>query len=156
MTEKQFNIRVYGIYIEEGRLLVSDELRFGIRMTKLPGGGLQFGEGLEKGLQREWREELNVDIRVGDVFYVNPFLQVSAFRDQDEVIALYFWVKPLAPLAVPFSDRPMDFDAQGEDQQRFRWVPVRDLQESEFTFPIDRALAAKLRKTVLAPSFRMP
>lgn len=144
----QFNIRVYGIFIQEGKLLVTDELRFGIKMTKLPGGGLQFGEGLAHCLKREWMEELNVPIEVGDIFYVNPYLQVSAFNRDDEVMALYFWVKPLAPLEVPFSTKAMDFPSQAGEQQMFRWIALKDLKEKDFTFPIDRSLVPKLKKAL--------
>jgi hypothetical protein len=48
MTQERlfpFNIRVYGIFIRDSRVLVSDELIFGQRITKFPGGGLHFGEG---------------------------------------------------------------------------------------------------------------
>ncbi|TAE49846.1 MAG: NUDIX domain-containing protein [Bacteroidetes bacterium] len=146
MTQNQFNIRVYGILIEDGCLLVTDEIRFGIRMTKLPGGGLQFGEGLEKCLQREWIEELNTEIRVGDIFYVNPFLQLSAFRNTDEVIAMYFWVKPVSPLNIPIAVAPMAFESDEDEQQIFRWIPLRDLREADFTFPIDQSLVSRLKK----------
>ena len=144
----QFNIRVYGIYVQTGKLLVTDELRFGIKMTKLPGGGLQFGEGLANCLKREWMEELNVSIEVGEIFYVNPFLQVSAFNRNDEVMALYFWVKPLAPLAVPFTNKPMDFAHQEDEQQVFRWIPVKELKAKDFTFPVDQSLLPRLKKAL--------
>ncbi|MDX1908717.1 MAG: NUDIX domain-containing protein [Bacteroidia bacterium] len=144
----QFNIRVYGVYVEDRRLLVTDEIRFGIRMTKLPGGGLHFGEGLEKCLQREWKEELNTEIRVGEILYVNPFLQISAFAPEDEVICLYFWVYPLQPLQVPVSTRPMDFEDSRDEQQRFRFIPVDALQEQDFTFPIDQSLVPRLKRAL--------
>ena len=142
----RFNIRVYGLYVVEGKLLVTDEIRFGIQMTKLPGGGLQFGEGLAGALIREWQEELNVTVEVGDVFYVNPFLQISAFNSMDEVMGLYFWVKPIEPLNVVFKEKPMDFPHEGDDQQVFRWVNIEDLKPEDFTFPVDQSLVAPLRK----------
>ncbi|RMG72066.1 MAG: NUDIX domain-containing protein [Bacteroidetes bacterium] len=141
----RFNLRVYGLYIQDHRLLVTDEIRFGIRMTKLPGGGLKFGEGLAQGLQREWQEELAVDIEVGDIVYVNPFLQHSAFDPNDEVICFYFQVTPLTPLRVAFRTRPMDFPTEENNQQVFRWIPLADLQPEDFTFPIDQALVPKLK-----------
>ena len=46
MQEKRFNIRVYGILInDQDQLLVSDEVIKGIKFTKFPGGGLEWGEG---------------------------------------------------------------------------------------------------------------
>ena len=46
VTEKKFNIRVYGLYINnENKLLLSDEYFGGKFLTKFPGGLLQkFGE----------------------------------------------------------------------------------------------------------------
>ena len=142
----QFNIRVYGIYIQDDALLVTDEIRFGIEMTKLPGGGLKFGEGLGDGLKREWKEELNVDIEVGDIVYANPFLQVSAFNETDQVICMYFSVRPLQEIKVSFKEKPMDFPIHENDQQIFRWIPVSLLTSGHFTFPIDQALIPVLKK----------
>ncbi|GAB4415805.1 MAG: hypothetical protein OHK0039_24690 [Bacteroidia bacterium] len=142
---KRFNVRVYGILVEAGQLLLTDEICKGMPMTKLPGGGLQFGEGLAAGLQREWLEELNVEIEVGEVFYVNPFLQISAFNPDDELIAVYFRIARRGPLDVPFRTTPIDFDEAIEDAQVFRWVPLEKLQAEDFTFPTDRAMVPVLR-----------
>lgn len=141
----RFNLRVYGVYIVAGKILVTDEIRFGIPMTKLPGGGLKFGEGLAEGLKREWQEELAVDITVGDILYVNPFLQISAFDPQDEVICFYFQVEPLSPLRVAFRQRPMDFPTGENNQQVFRWISLAELKPVDFTFPIDQSLVPKLK-----------
>ena len=45
-----FTIRVYGILLHKGCVLVCDELIKGRHITKFPGGGLEFGEGLKHGL----------------------------------------------------------------------------------------------------------
>ncbi len=143
---KRFNVRVYGICIQEGKILVTDELRSGMKMTKFPGGGLEFGEGLANGLKREWQEELAAEIEVGDIFYVNPFLQISAFCKQDEVMGVYFWVKAKSPLKGIFTDKPMSFVSEENDQQLFRWLDIKALKESDFTFPIDQAVVLKLKQ----------
>lgn len=62
MGINQFNIRVYGFLIEDKKVLVTDEFRLGIFMTKFPGGGLQFGEGTIDCLKREFMEEMNIPI----------------------------------------------------------------------------------------------
>jgi len=37
MEISQFNIRVYGLLLDDNRILVTDEYRLGIFMTKFPG-----------------------------------------------------------------------------------------------------------------------
>ena len=57
-----FNVRVYGVLLDKAnRLLVSDEFIRGNYFTKLPGGGLEFGEGTRDCLKRELKEELGID-----------------------------------------------------------------------------------------------
>ncbi len=145
----KFNIRVYGLLIVENQLLITDEIRKGMKMTKLPGGGLEFGEGIEECLKREWREELNVNIEVGEIFYVNPFLQQSAFNIQEQVISMYFQVKCNENIAISVKEKPMDFDIDEEDEQVFRWVSLTTLMADDFTFPIDQALVPKLKANYL-------
>ncbi len=141
---KRFNIRAYGVFIEQDRLLVTDEIRLGIKMTKLPGGGLEFGEGLEACLKREWKEELLTEIEVGDVLFVNPFLQPSAFHPQEEILAIYFSVVPVSPLIGEFREKKFGFDSEDNNQQVFRWIPLDALSPEDFTFPIDQAMVPRL------------
>ena len=53
-----FNIRVYGLILESGSILLSKELIMGEEVFKFPGGGLEYGEGLIEGLNREFEEEM--------------------------------------------------------------------------------------------------
>ena len=56
-------VRVYGVLIDPIHgLLVSDEFIRGDFFTKLPGGGLEFGEGTRDCLVREFQEETGMDI----------------------------------------------------------------------------------------------
>lgn len=119
----------------------------GMRMTKMPGGGLEFGEGVEAALKREWVEELGIEIEVGDIFFVNPFLQISAFDENEEVLAMYFEVNPTSFPLGRISERAFDFVENGEDQQSFRWIDLEVLRPEDFTFPIDKAMCEKLLLT---------
>ena len=54
----EFTIRVYGlIFNERKEILLSDEFQLNTKMTKFPGGGLEFGEGTISCLEREFEEE---------------------------------------------------------------------------------------------------
>ena len=76
-----FNIRVYGILLNEKKqVLVSDEYIRGGYYTKFPGGGLEFGEGTRACLEREFMEEMNLKVEVGDHIYTTDYFQLSAFN----------------------------------------------------------------------------
>ena len=69
-----FNIRVYGILInEERQILISDEFIRGHYYTKFPGGGLELGEGTRDCLQREFMEEMNLKVEVKDHIYTTDY-----------------------------------------------------------------------------------
>ncbi|MFN5910799.1 MAG: NUDIX domain-containing protein, partial [Bacteroidota bacterium] len=66
---KRFNLRVYGILINDrDEVLVSDECRNGFSFTKFPGGGVEVGEGFPQALEREFEEELGIRVEVGELF----------------------------------------------------------------------------------------
>ena len=81
-----FNIRVYGIVITEARqVLVSDEFIRGAYITKFPGGGLELGEGTRDCLKREMKEEMNLEVEIGDHLYTTDYFQMSAFNPSHQI-----------------------------------------------------------------------
>src|SRR5689334_11347844 len=93
MTANIFNVRVYGILINaKKQVLVTDEFRFGYRITKFPGGGLQFGEGTIDCLKRECFEELHLEVEVLKHFYTTDFFLRSAFNETQQIISIYYLI----------------------------------------------------------------
>ena len=140
----QFNVRVYGLLINEHmEILVSDEQEYGMRFTKFPGGGLEYGEGLTDGLKREFIEECNAEIEILGHFYTTDFFVKSAFNDS-QIVSVYYLVKNTSPLDMAIKTVAFDFDAGGEVLQAFRWLKLSGLKEDDFTFPIDQYVAKLL------------
>lgn len=142
MKLNNFNVRVYGLLVQNDQVLITDEIRLETRMTKFPGGGLEFGEGLAEGLKREFKEELNIEVEVGELFYINEFLQASSFRENDQLLCVYYFVKHKSG---EFKTVLEPFLFETEEPQCFRWVKLTDIMEKEFTFPIDKEVAKKIR-----------
>ena len=70
------SVRVYGVLINDQKeVLVSDEYIRGEYYTKFPGGGLEIGEGTRECLQREFKEEMNLEVAIGDHIYTTDFFQ---------------------------------------------------------------------------------
>jgi len=145
---RKFNIRVYGLlFSNEGDILVSDEARFGKKFTKFPGGGLEFGEGIIDCLKREYIEELNQRVEILEHFYTTDFYQKSAFDNQNQLISIYYIVKPIGGVNFKISTTPFDFDVKSSDLQSFRFVSIKTLSENNFTFPIDKHVARLIKDT---------
>jgi len=139
-----FNVRVYGVLINDHQeVLISDEQEYGVRFTKFPGGGLEYGEGLVDGLKREFMEECNVEVQITGHFYTTDFFVKSAFNDS-QVISVYYLVKNIQPLHLNFKTMVFDFDAEGDVLQSFRWVKLENLKHEELPFPTDQHVAKLL------------
>jgi 8-oxo-dGTP diphosphatase len=141
-----FNVRVYGILINENNLvLISDEEEHGVRFSKFPGGGLEYGEGLIEGLKREFIEECELDIDVIDHFYTTDFFCKSAFNES-QIISIYYLVKPKSKINLRMKDKIFDFDSEGDIKQAFRWKKVSDLELDDVTFPTDKRVVELLKE----------
>jgi ADP-ribose pyrophosphatase YjhB (NUDIX family) len=147
-----FNIRVYGLLVnEKNEVLVTDEFRMGTEITKFPGGGLIWGEGIVDCLKREFREELGCEIEVQNHFYTTDYFQQSAFHKDHQVISIYYLVNaPVenGPLFKEKHEKHHPFrEGKSEGAQSFRWIRLSEINEIEFTLPIDKKVAGMLRTT---------
>jgi 8-oxo-dGTP diphosphatase len=148
MSKKFFNVRVYGLLInDDNEVLISDEQEYGMRFTKFPGGGLEYGEGLIEGLKREFVEECNTEVEVISHFYTTDFFVKSAFNDS-QIISVYYLVKAVSDLRFIIKTNVFDFDGEGDILQSFRWIKLSELKVDDFTFPTDQYVADLLIKTI--------
>ena len=70
-------VRVCGIYLENNKLLLVNHLLYGSNngFWYPPGGGIEFGERAEDALKREFKEETGLKIEVGEMLFMNEFIQ---------------------------------------------------------------------------------
>jgi len=71
----QLRLRVSGICLQAGKLLMIKHRMPNGWLWAPPGGGLQFGEEAKTCLKREFKEETNLSVEVGDFLFVNEFLE---------------------------------------------------------------------------------
>jgi len=144
-----FSIRVYGILINERKqVLVSDEYIRGGYYTKFPGGGLEFGEGTRDCLIREFKEEMDLHVEVGDHLYTTDFFQMSAFNTQYQILSIYYFTKALEEIKAPLRTKPFDFDEremkiyeEKKETETFRFIDWEDFSSASVTLPIDKVVA---------------
>lgn len=132
-----FNIRIYGLLIEQNRLLITKELFVDELIYKFPGGGLEFGEGLHDCLIREFKEELNLDIEVVQhIFTQDDFIQ-SAVNPDDQVLMIYYQVK-----AKNFEE----FKVKTSDINEVIWKDLDELKVEDLTMPTEQKAVQELLK----------
>lgn len=148
-----FNLRVYGILInEEKQVLVSDEYIRGSYFTKFPGGGLEFGEGTRDCLKREFMEEMNLQVEVGEHLYTTDYFQLSAFNHGHQIISIYYTARALEPIRVPLRTKLFDFDEEQlkiyeekKEIETFRFINWNDFSAESVTLPIDKIVAELIK-----------
>jgi ADP-ribose pyrophosphatase YjhB (NUDIX family) len=144
-----FNIRVYGILInDQKQVLVSDEFIRGNYYTKFPGGGLEFGEGTRDCLMREFMEEMNLNVKIGDHIYTTDFYQMSAFNPSHQIISIYYEARALEPINVPLRLNPFEFDErqlsvykETGETETFRMIDWQQFSPESVSLPIDKVVA---------------
>ncbi len=144
MSAEGFNIRVYGVLVHEGRVLVADELINRQRITKFPGGGMEFGEGPKDCLIREIREELGLEAIDMEHFYTTDFFQPSAYREGDQIISIYYTFRIADPSVIRTSEVPFDFANALDPTESFRWIDLSQARIEDMTLPIDRVVMGML------------
>jgi len=147
LTElKSFTIRIYGIVIrEKDEILLTDEFRLGMRMTKFPGGGLEPGEGTIDCLRREFREEMNQEIENISHFYTTDFFQQTRLLPEPrQILSIYYLTSLQHPERLKTTNKKFDFE-DVDGAQTFRWEKIKDLIAEDFTFPIDRVVLEMLK-----------
>ncbi|HET9826288.1 MAG TPA: NUDIX domain-containing protein [Chitinophagaceae bacterium] len=149
-----FNIRVYGVLINEHKqVLVSDEYIRGNYYTKFPGGGLELGEGTRDCLKREFMEEMELNVEIGEHLYTTDFYQQSAFNPAHQIISIYYLASALEDIKVPLRTKEFDFDERQMEvynrirmTETFRFIDWSHFSEDSLTLPIDKIVASLLKE----------
>lgn len=151
---QRFTIRVYGILLnDQKQVLVSDEFIRGNYYTKFPGGGLELGEGTRDCLKREFKEEMDLNVEVGNHIYTTDYFQVSAFNPEHQIISIYYYAKALEEIKAPLRKVAFDFDQRElekyeatSETETFRFIDWNDFSEASVSLPIDKIVAEMVKK----------
>lgn len=134
----KINVRVYALCIKDNKILALHEEYAGDFLLKLPGGGLEFGESTIDCLKREFQEELNVEIRVIDHFYTQDDFLVSRFRDNEQLLTVYYLVEILNEEDLLILDPCIE---------KTEWIPLEG--ENRFPLPVDNRVFERAKQKFL-------
>jgi 8-oxo-dGTP diphosphatase len=152
MHEPSFNIRVYGLLITDGAVLVAEQMYKGHHLLKFPGGGLVHGEGLADGLKREFMEELNVQIDIICHYYTTDFYVRSMFNENNQVISIFYLVRLREGQSL--SLRNQKDGIMESSEELFYFIPLAKLPEAGFKLPIEKLITEMLYRDFSAGACR--
>jgi len=128
----RFNIRVYGIIINDDKILLSQEQYAQYNFLKFPGGGLEYGEGILDALHREFLEELNLTIPDWTHYYTTEFYQKSMIDDA-QIISIYY-----------ISHFRIEDKIYTTDVGHAKFYPLKEELLQHINLPIDNVVMKKL------------
>lgn len=118
---KRLRLRVCGLlYSDERLLLVDHQLNDRTSWWAPPGGGLEFGESIVDTLTREFEEETNIKISVGQFAFGCEYL-----HDPLHAVELFFWVEHIGGALAPGQDPelPIIKDARYMNSSEIQRLP---------------------------------
>ena len=153
MLPIRFTVRVYGILRNtHGEILLSQEQIDKFPFTKFPGGGLEFGEGPEDCVVREFEEETGLEVFCGKHIYTSGFYIKSAIDPQEQVIGIYYEVKPADENfnleTLDLGEKENDFRGK-TNRIRHMWQNPKISVEDILTFELDKVALAEYKNSLL-------
>ena len=137
----KFTARCYALIVSDtGRLLVMKERWRDVDLNKLPGGGLELGEGLLECLNRELKEEFaRFEPCQWSHLHTPTHYFTSQFRPDEQLLLTYF--KAVAPVK---EQRWALNPEESENLLGIEWLSLRKENRSWFTLESDRDAFDKL------------
>jgi ADP-ribose pyrophosphatase YjhB (NUDIX family) len=143
--QKRPRIRVAVAVLQEEQILLVEHTKNGRSYWLLPGGGLEWGEGLHEAVCREVEEETGLRIQAGDLLFASETLAPDSGK---HLVHLVFAGQLLGGrIAVPEEARITDV----------RWFPLPEVCRLTLHPPMQAALSklseARLSKPGADPTF---
>lgn len=131
----KLNVRVYGLLIKDNCLMFLHEIYAGKPLLKLPGGGLELGEGTRDTLVREFKEELNLEVTVKEHFYTQDFFLESKLTPDSQLLTVYYKVECNDLSNLQIIEKSIN---------RIEWIPLDQITLDSIPLPVDKIVVKKL------------
>jgi ADP-ribose pyrophosphatase YjhB (NUDIX family) len=136
-------IRVAGLLVHEGSILMVEQGRGDDRYWLLPGGGVQFGETLSDALRREFQEELALRVGVQRLIAIVESISPEPEYAKHVVHLIFEISAPVDQLPEPREDKVLTA----------RFLSEFQLQSADVRPPIAEFLGACVREMPSSPQY---
>lgn len=125
----KLRVRVCGILIQDDSILMIKHRGLGVDgfLWTPPGGGMEFGVSAEKNLEREFKEETGLEIKVKNFLFLSEYMGPPL-----HAIELFFEVEPRSGKLFLGSDPELDGSNQIiEDVKYLKWKELKELKPTQ-------------------------
>ena len=116
---------VKALIIRDDRLLVTVNSDRSGPFQLLPGGGQEFGESLVEALRRECREEISLEVEVGDLVAVRDY--IGAHHEFAAWDSHYHQIELIFEASIAADAEPRVGPGSDTFQTGVRWLPLADV-----------------------------
>lgn len=88
----KFRVAIYGVLVEVDKVLLTDTTVPSGVITNFPGGGLELGEAPLDALTREFREETDIEVSIGDLLFCSQVFQQNPEYPHEQLMHIYYRV----------------------------------------------------------------
>jgi 8-oxo-dGTP pyrophosphatase MutT (NUDIX family) len=128
----KFRIAIYGVLVEDNKVLLTDTRVPSGVITNFPGGGLELGEAPLEALAREFREETGINVRIGELLFCSRLFQQNPEYPNEQLMHIYYRVYR--------EEGHVQLGGNNEDVVSASWVALSDIStkrilsvDTEFT-----------------------
>ena len=115
----RFRVAIYGVLIENGKVLLTDTTVPSGIITNFPGGGLELGEAPLEAVAREFKEETDIEVAVGELLFCSQRFQQNPEYPDEQLMHIYYRVRRVSGEVV---DR-----GNNDDVVSVRWTAPAEL-----------------------------
>jgi len=90
---KKFRIALYGVLVEDNRVLLANTLVPSGSITNFPGGGLELGEAPLEAIPREFQEETGLIVGVKELLFCSQLFQQNPEYPTEQLMHIFYRVE---------------------------------------------------------------
>ncbi len=126
-----FSCRIYGILIENKKVLMTRSRFIDREFVNFPGGGVEIGEAPQDALIREYQEETGLAIKIGKILFSSQKLHLSTQRPI-QIVSSFWRVEKTAGR--------LKENGNNDDVLKLFWAEISSIPKDEM-FSSDREFA---------------
>ncbi len=134
----KFRVAIYGVLVENDRVLLTDTVVPSGIITNFPGGGLELGESPIDAVVREFKEETSLEVTAAELLFCSQRFQQNPEYPHEQLMHIYYRVQR--------RDGILRLGGNQDDVASVSWVSLPELP-SKRILPVDQEF-------IQHPSFR--